>query len=484
MEKGAKILRLCRALIQKGWAKALLAELKELKGAKHKHYLLLLHIVKNHNAQGKPLRESWSLDAWENEHGNLPKNLWELKGCIDEFLLNQRKVSEYQLYRKMELFYLYRDLGLHKDNVEHLQHIEALLTNNTDKHLALLFAQFKQEVALLTHEKTQYSAELSDAFQLYWINEALFDACIKSFSSFPKDKIKIPAVEMPFLRSFVAQSAVLQADKEITCYLLLYDFLQFPHVLPQDALTFETHINPLLTFLSPIRKRDIIALIGNKFVALYKANKTALYAQLAWKYTFSAFENGWGYVGNKIEFKAYRNLIWLYIAANEDPEMPQAFRQFLSNLKEKYQPYVAFPPKDDKNLLLLGFRLDWKLRINLEQIYETNPGMFTEKPQKAEMLLYQLKAGYTLLCADKDKYEDFWDWVFEKFKKKSFWAQEPFAIEFSIWKNLMQIHFAAKPRPDCIEELQKIQVQFSDYTHIYHDRKWYLAIIDAALNHR
>lgn len=483
MEKGAKILRLCSALIQKGWAKTLLAELKAEKGAKHKLSLLLSHIMQNHDTKGKPLRKSWSLDAWESEHGNLPKTLWELKGIIDEFLLNQRKVSEYQLYRKMELFYMYRDLGLHKDNAEHLQQIEALLNDTHDKHLALLFAQFKQEVALLTHEKTQYAAELSTTFYLYWVSEALFDACMKSSNSFPKDKVEIPSLEIPFLRSFIQQSALLQADNAIKLYLLLYDFLQLPQVSTQDAIDFEAQIHPLLAFLSPIRKRDIISLIGNKFVYLFSTHKTALYAQLAWKYTLSAFENGWGYVGNNIEFKAYRNLILLCIAANEDSETPQTFAQRLLFFKEKYEKHVAFPPKDNKMKLLFQFCLDWKLCIHLEHIYETNPAIFTEKAQKAEMLLYQLKAGYTLFCSGNEKYADFWDWVAEKFKKKSFWEQKPYQIEFLIWKNLMQIHFATKARPDCVEELQKIQVQFSDNTYIYHDRKWYLALIDAALNH-
>lgn len=482
MEKGAKILRLCSALIRHGLAIKLLAELKAEWGVKHKLYLLLNHIIKNHDGQGNLRDAHWSLEDWAKAYGNLSKTLWELKNVIDAFLLKQGRSSEYQLYRKTELFYHYRDLGLLKENVENLREIETLAQQTKDKRLQLLFAEFRQEIALFNNEKEIYSVELSHAFYLYWVSEALFDACIKSFSSYPHNKLMLPPTPIQVIRNLVLESPLLLADEEIHLYLNIYDFIHLQTPSLDLIQTFEKETLSSLDVLPPNRKRDVITLIGNKYINLFSTYKTLLYGKLAWKYCEASLQLPFVYVGNKISFKTYRNLILLCIVAHEYTDSSEMLSNRLLKLQEHYEKRVAFPPKEDKQKLLFDLQLDWKLRRNLSKIDNTNSATFTADDQKAELLLYQLKAGYTLVQSQHKSYQAFWEWAAEKYKKKNFSEASPFHTEFMIWKALVKIHLSAKKRPDCLATLDKLHNQLNETTFFYHDRNWYISLIEKALS--
>lgn len=474
MEKGAKVIRLCQAIIHKGWEQDLLHAVKEEKGVTHKMYLLLHHIIRSHNAQGVPLNATWSLAKFEAEQGALGKTLWELKLFADDFLVRREQVSEYSLQKKIALFYAYRSLDLHKENQENLEEITSYMEKNEDRYMQLIYANFRQEAMVYNKEDKDYRVEVSHALYIYVIGEMLFDACVKLMQSYPKAQLQIPQFPVKDLQDFIGQSPLLYEDATIELYLKLWDFLQQDGFTSEMLSRFEAEIQPLLPTLAAYRKRDVIALIYNKCNSCLTTYRKGFYAEAAWKYLVAAIENGWGYMGNKLEYKLYRNLILLCILANEEKEDTEALKTRLLALKQDYAAMVVFPSAQDKQHLLFEIRWDWKVRENLGAIYKMSRSKFTEEGHKAEMMLYKLKAGYVLQQNGQLNPENFWSWVWERIKKKSFYAQAPFDWEFAIWRTLYYVY---KQKAASFAELKVHQSLLENEDKIYHDRKWYLSVL-------
>lgn len=474
MEDKHKTIRLCRALIKNRSAKKLLAQMDNHKS---KNLQLFADIVDSHNPQGIPFNPSWKVEDSEEATKGLPKQLSLLKKEIDTFLLEDKKNVNYHLFRNIELFSHYRSLGLHQDNQKLLKKTEELAKNSSNWYLKTLFEELKQEANILNHHENRFTSQVSDTFHLYWISEAIFDICVKYCQKEPKTSL----LSIDFLLSLVESADFLKENKVIQLYLSLYHFLQKESLIAEEIEDFDKRIIASLAYLPNERRRDVTSLIANRCVALYSPNKSTFYGQLAWRYTLNSFENGWGYIGDKIQFNAYRNLISWCIVANEDATQ---LTHLLHSLQQKYAKEVYFPPKDTPELQLFEAKLDWKLRQNLLQIWDFNRGNLTKEPQKGEMLLYQFKAGYTLIKTNDLEDVTFWEKVFNIFKKKGKTetdADKPFVFEYEIWQNLHKVYTNKRKPENALLELQQKQAQLSNTAIFYHDRNWYLEIIAEAL---
>lgn len=467
-DKSRKVVSLCRAVIQKGWEEELRNCLKAESSTSYKIYILTYeYIEKNISiAWDDYIREQWK-DA-PQKLNDVASNLTK---TIERFLQQKYNSIDFEIQQKIELFYIYRDLGL--DNTENIYWLKKNISRTSNAYLAFLSTQLqREETEVLTNQRKSNLNTITEAFYLFFIPQLGFDACMQFSKDYTHASDRLSPFQWAEIKALIEKSPILQAHQEISLYSDLWDFIfaiNNKKTLSTDEVeNFLSPNIPIIANLELTKRRDVIAMIINNLIIWHKKDRTLVNSQVVWHFFQLVFEKEWIFIGGKIDFAIYRIYIKFYIYAHESFDNQNTISKNLLNLEKKYKTKFN-SPKESRDVLHFSYYCDWKLRRNLENIYECNAAKFVADTQKIEIQLLKLKAGLCLYHSEQ--LDNFWDYVYASFKdetvKKALSkSHKIITIELSIWESMMEIYRTTKKKTEAKRKLKQIReeiVQIKTY---------------------
>lgn len=385
---------------------------------------------------------------------------------INHFLLSEQRETESEIQDKIELYYIYRKLGLHTDNKILLKQIEASMKNCNNLHLRFLFAQIQQEMNLLEDQDAAHTNTfLADTFDFYWITEYIFFAC----------NHKKKAIEM--IDSYLNVRPELAKNDTIRLYSSLHSFINIPQNGFSVAKIHEVgdFIENNLPNLPSYRARDVFSLFYNALLAWYKNNRTYPNLEVLWSYEKKGIEQNWFHIGKMLPFQVYKNFITNTILLFDGDSNQQKME--LENIQKKYMHTLPTTNEHEKEIELLNYIVSYYTKQDYDSIYALNSARFTEKKlfQKSRFILLQLKAGFASGMLALSIFENLDTKLNACIIHKDMYNSTK--EELAIWKAMASIELKLPNKEECKQILQEWLTKYEKKELVFPDRIRYIGVI-------
>lgn len=443
--------------------------------AKNQTYAFFTHSIaylETKRAQPSLVWKEYVLKKWKNSPQNLNKVATELNDLLEAYLLDKRAEAHFYVMQKIELFYAYRELGLLEEKKEVVKEIKSLMPNIASGYIHYLYTQLDAETKVVNGKRLDYT-DMDLAFNQFWISEYLYVEIVKFNANVPSENSLFDKI-----KAYILLDEGLRKDAVIRMYMDLYDLYKL-HKGNKTAIEqfHTTHIQTIATFTLE-RKRDVLAMFTNLLFEFYVAAKTYENARFVRDILHEGIEKRWSYIGNKLDFMAYLNVLRATAVAYEEDEKQKI--TLLKDLQSKHQNNIVYGNNETAEAFI-ELLFAWHTKTDLQKIVDINTAKFKDESTKSVVQILQLKAAYQCYEMENDAH-DFLGEMTEKIRKNQITKNKSTEGELQIWHSIYDF-YTAKSTQNTHEKaaLREIYENLKTTKETFPDRMWYVGLLKNVL---
>jgi hypothetical protein len=327
-------------------------------------------------------------------------------------------------------------------------------------------AQLMQELHIMGFHKEDYSEKVNRYWQLFWVNEMFFQLCNNL-----NQGTKIATL------SFAQISEYIEINPSLTKHLLvqfwqdLYQLLTADKPTLERVETIEKQFCAANVYLPPYRQRDVFTMICNIIQRkIWKQSLTQDMAFRVWHLFYKGYDDDRLFVGKKIPFTTYRNLVKVAIKGLDDK--PTRLKDTLAMLRKNK---VSLEDSTKEERELVDILIAWK-----SDDFDTVLAYRSSKQvnEKDKHLVYLLRMKCLWALKNTKSLESLYkEWL----KQKTVLLQGAYKKEFEIWFHLIPFQYHKNSKEEHRDFLLSTINSLKTGPIYIQDTFWYSQIIDNAL---
>lgn len=418
-------------------------------------------------------QESWSAWVIPFEIADLSNKMSQLIKAIEDFLLSNHAIEQ-PVERNMQLFHIYKKMGLPEYIKPDLGKCEKDIPEY-DFYTKYDHAQLMRELYLMGFRKEDSSEEINLYWQLFWVNEMLFYLCnnLNILNNLNKLNETVKIATLPFAQicEYIAMQPSLAAHELVQFWQKLYPLMTAVTPTLENVEAIEKQFRSANKYLPAYRHRDVFVMIQNIIQRkIWKQPLTQDRAYRVWMLIYRGYNKGWLFVGKKLLFRTYQNLVKIAIKGLDDK--PTRLKDALKLLSEND---ISLEGSTKEEQELLDILIAWK-----SDDFHTVLAYRSSKQvnEKDKQLVYLLRMKCLWELKDTKPLEGLYkEWLKQKDKLlKGFYKDE-----FQIWFHLIPFQYH-KNTKDAHRYFLLTEINRLKTLPIYiGDTFWYSQIIESAL---
>ena len=412
-------------------------------------------------------QQSWAAWIMPFKIADLSNKMSQLIKAIEDFLLSSNAIEQ-QIERNIQLFHIYKKMGLS-------QYIKADLAKcekdipQYDFYTKYDHAQLMRELYLMGFHKEDYSEEVNLYWQLFWVNEMLFYLC-NNLNNLTQT-VKIATLPFAQICEYIAMQPSLGAHELIQFWQKLYPLMTALTPTLENVEAIEKQFRSANKYLPAYRHRDVFVMIQNIIQRkIWKQPLTQDKAYRVWMLIHQGYHNGWLFVGKKLPFLTYRNLVIVAMKGLDDK--PTRLKDTLKLLSEND---ISLEDSSKEQQELVDILIAWK-RDDFRTVLAYRSSKQINEKDKHLVYLLRMKSLWEL--KETKPLEGLYkEWL----KQKDKLLQGFYKEEFQIWFHLIPFQHHKNTKEEHKQFLLKEINNLKTKAIYVQDTFWYSQIIDSAL---
>lgn len=394
-----------------------------------------------------------------------------LREDIENFLLIRFADMDTKLLREIELFYIYRSLGLDEDNLKRVKDLSHNIPQTTNRYIHYIYSQFRAEVNTNVYHETNLLEDVFKNQNLDWVSEYLFMEISRLSKNVPH-----PSFPLEDVRSFIEHTEYLKNNVLITFYLKMLDFCTLQDWVPETISMIFEEMKTIQSLINKTRRRNLFGVFINKVNRLLRLQITYSRIETVFSFYSAGLEDNLFTAGKTLSFPTYYNYFF-YISALYHNN-PVRLKAEIQKMEKKYRHLVYFHHEEME--MIMDSLILWRTGKDTQKVPEINSAKITDPLYKSIFILLQMKCSLDFYREAPVQRGDILEKLSNKFRKMEYGNFH--RDEYDIWGHLLNAYSGIKPA-ESKAFLKNILLKYEESDLFLSDKTWYLARIKESIGH-